>query len=102
MSDRANEEEYFHKRNEEAKARLRADLQAKGVAEDAATRQAMHANKCGKCGGNLKETPFRGIDIDVCQSCGAVLLDPGELQKIAQEDQGSFVGSFLGAFGLRK
>lgn len=102
MSERKNEDEYFHRRDAEAIAKLRADLQAQGVAEDAANLRAAHAGHCGKCGGNLEERPFKGIDIDVCLSCGAVLLDPGELQKIATDDHAGFVSNFLGAFGLRK
>lgn len=102
MSERKNEDEFFHRRDAEAIAKLRAELQAKGMETEAANLRAAHAGRCGKCGGNFEEKPFRGIDIDVCRSCGAVLLDPGELQKIAAEDHASFVSNFLGAFGLRK
>lgn len=102
MSDRHDEDEYFHKRDQEAIARIRAQLQAKGMADDAVARRAAHANKCGRCGGDFRGQPFHGLEIDVCTSCGAVLLDPGELQKLAPDDHGSFVGNFLGAFGLKR
>ncbi len=102
MSERKNEDEYFHRRDAEAIAKLRAELQAQGMAEGAASLRAAHAGHCGRCGGDLVVKPFRGIEIDECASCGAVLLDPGELQQIAPNDQASFVSNFLGAFGLRK
>ncbi len=29
---------------------------------------------------------FKGVEIDVCGDCGAVLLDPGELEQLAGEE----------------
>jgi hypothetical protein len=101
VSERKLEEEYFHKLDEEAKAKLRVELEAKSAEEARAARKALHAGKCGKCGGTMHGKAFRGIEIDVCEDCGAVLLDPGELEKVADHDRGSFVGHFLGAFGVK-
>lgn len=47
----------------------------------------------------MDTTIFKGVEIERCPSCGAVLLDPGELEELAGEDQSGF---FAGPFGPRK
>ena len=61
----------------------------------AAERKALHHLKCGKCGGDMHPKLFKGVEIDICETCGAVLLDPGELEELAGED-GSGVLSSIG------
>ena len=39
---------------------------------------------------------FKGVEIEICPNCGAVLLDPGELEQLAGKDESSF---FAGLFG---
>jgi Zn-finger nucleic acid-binding protein len=43
--------------------------------------------------------PFRGIDIESCNDCGAVLLDAGELNALAGEDRSGVLASFFSMFG---
>ncbi|MBX2799373.1 MAG: zf-TFIIB domain-containing protein [Myxococcales bacterium] len=96
MSD---EEDYFRKLDQEAKARLKSMLDAE---QDAAAREArkdLHFHKCGKCGSDMTTQAFRGIEIEVCSNCGAVLLDPGELQQLAGKDTTDVITSFFGMFG---
>ena len=40
-----------------------------------------------KGGGDMKPRDFKGVEIDVCGDCGAVLLDPGELEQLAGSDR---------------
>lgn len=97
-----DEEEYFHKLDQEAKTKLRARLDAEHAAEDRIARRALHFLKCGKCGGDMLTQPFRGIEIEVCQDCQAVLLDPGELATLAGEDSTGTFSSFFSMFGGRR
>lgn len=101
MSERNVEEEYFHKLDAERRAALRARLDAEHAALEQAERQKLHHNHCGKCGGELERRDFRGVEIDVCTSCGAVLLDPGELEQLAGEDHTGIFGGLLSLFGRR-
>jgi uncharacterized protein len=96
-----DEEEYFHKLDQEAKDKLRARLDAEHAQEDRIARRALHFMKCGKCGGEMLTQVFRGIEIEVCQSCQAVLLDPGELQSLAGTDSTNMFASFFSMFGGR-
>ncbi len=92
------EEEYFVKRDREKKAALRADLEAKAAAASRAEAALVHHMKCGKCGGDLGSRLFKGVQIDICGDCGAVLLDPGELEELAGEEKDSTVLQVLTDF----
>ncbi len=51
-----------------------------------------HRNHCFRCGTpSLAEVDYRGIKIDLCinEQCGAVHLDPGEMEKILAGDKGA-------------
>jgi Zn-finger nucleic acid-binding protein len=102
VSERTEEEKYFHKLDEEAKARLRAEQARVNTAATREERRLLHADHCGRCGGLLFAQAFRGLEIHRCADCGAVLLDPGELEQIADHDRGRFFGDFLGAFGRNR
>lgn len=95
----ADEEEFFHKQDQEAKARLKAKLDAQQAEADRAERKKLHHHKCGKCGADMQTHAFRGIEIEECPACGAVLLDPGELQQLAGEDNTGVLSSFFSMFG---
>ena len=91
-----SEEEYFHRQQAEQLAKLR-ELAALENAETAlAEVKKLHFHKCGKCGADMDTVLFKGVEIERCAQCGAVLLDRGELEQLAGEDQSGF---FSGLFG---
>lgn len=98
MSD---EDEYFRKLDQEAKARLQRKLMLEQADQARQERAALHKNKCGKCGGEMHTHTFRGLDIEVCTDCAAVLLDPGELEQLAGTDQVGTFRSFFSMFGQK-
>ena len=52
--------------------------------------------KCGKCGYDLQTIRWRNVDIDKCFRCGVILLDDGELEKLAGPRRTrQFVSSFM-------
>lgn len=83
----SEENRYFEKLEAEKRARLARELRAQREAEALATRKAAHWNKCGKCGADMDTRVFRGVEIEVCADCGAVLLDQGELEALAGQDK---------------
>ncbi len=100
MSERKQEEEYFAKLDREKNEALRLKLEAEQRDASAAERKQLHHHKCGKCGEDMVTSPFRGVEIEVCPSCGAVLLDSGELEQLAGHDQSGLLNglfSFIGA-----
>ncbi|HHO50449.1 MAG TPA: hypothetical protein ENK18_06130 [Deltaproteobacteria bacterium] len=99
MSD---EEEYFRRLDQEAKAKLKAKLDREHAETSRAVRIELHHHKCGKCGADMTTQAFRGIEIEVCNECGAVLLDPGELETLAGRDGTEIFSSFFSMFRAGK
>ena len=94
------EEEYFIRVEAEKKARLSALLADEDAQVEARKLRELHHHHCGKCGQGMLTTHFKGVEIEVCPSCGAVLLDPGELQELAGEDRGRIFQGLADLFGV--
>lgn len=77
----ALENEYFHRKEQELIAKMKAKIEAEGSVD--------LEIKCPKCEGTLIETDFEKIKIDVCSKCSGVWLDAGELTMIADKDEQS-------------
>ena len=99
MSERKSEDEYFKRIEQEQKDKLRAKLDADQAVADKQTLKELHWNKCGKCGSDMDTKVFRGVEVEVCPDCGAVLLDPGELETLAGQDNAATFTSFFSMFG---
>ena len=77
------EEEYFHRKNQEAIAKLREKMRVAAQAKEA----GVSSMKCPRCdGGTLKEILIEEVPIDTCDKCAGVWLDSGELEKLTQTD----------------
>lgn len=87
---KAQEEEYFVKKEREQLAKLRAKQEAE--AKVAAKEESYM--KCPKCGESLKARSFQKIEIDQCSGCGGIWLDAGELEQVAEKDSGGWLGKF--------
>lgn len=84
MDDRRRglEEEYFHRKNQEAIEKLRAKMRIAAQAKQAGT----SSMKCPRCDGTLKEIFIETVPIDTCDKCAGVWLDSGELENLTQTD----------------
>ena len=100
MSDK-QEEEYFARLETEKKAKLAAQLGVESATEERDQLRTLHHHKCGKCGQDMETKPHRGVEIEVCPDCGAVLLDRGELETLAGEDHSGLLGGILSMFDKR-
>ncbi|HKY08928.1 MAG TPA: zf-TFIIB domain-containing protein [Candidatus Binatia bacterium] len=87
---KAQEDEYFVKKERELLAKMRAKQEAESK-ETAAKTSSM---KCPKCGAPLKERSFQKIAIDQCTGCNGIWLDAGELEQVAEKEEGSWLGKF--------
>ena len=92
MDDRRRglEEEYFHRKNQEAIEKLRAKMK---VAEDAKA-AGTSSMQCPRCDGNLKESKFEEVLIDTCEKCGGVWLDSGELEQLTRKETGGWFSRY--------
>ena len=76
------EEEYFHRKNQEAIAKLREKMRVAAQAKEAGA----SSMKCPRCDGTLKEIFIEEVPIDTCDKCAGVWLDSGEMEKLTQTD----------------
>ncbi|HXK27171.1 MAG TPA: zf-TFIIB domain-containing protein [Candidatus Binatia bacterium] len=87
---KAQEEEYFVKKERELLAKMKAKHEAE--AKEAA-KKASHM-RCPKCGESLKERSFQKILIDQCPGCNGIWLDAGEMEEVVEKEGGSWLGKF--------
>src|SRR5262245_13758998 len=76
------EEDYFHRKNQEAIEKLRAKMK---VAEEAKA-AGISTMKCPRCDGTLNESKVEEVSIDTCDKCGGVWLDSGELEQLTRRE----------------
>jgi uncharacterized protein len=94
-----NEDEFFAREEAEKLHRLHVEKMKERTQEQMDAEKKAHWMKCGKCGYDLQTIRWRNVDVDKCFRCGCILLDDGELEKLAgEENSGQFVSSFLGLF----
>jgi hypothetical protein len=89
---RGLEEEYFHRKNQEAIEKLRAKIKIAEAAKAAGT----SSMRCPRCDDTLTESSFKDGVIDTCEKCGGVWLDSGELEKLTKKEGGGWLSELLG------
>jgi ribosomal protein L37AE/L43A len=87
---KAQEDEYFVKKERELLAKLKAKQEAESKA---AAKNAAHMT-CPKCGEPLKARSFQKIEIDQCTGCNGIWLDAGEMEQVAGKENDSWLGRF--------
>ncbi len=103
MSDKHDlEDDYFKRIDREKKEALKKQLDAEKAVNAKLERAQLHHDHCGKCGGTMRPKMFKGVEIDICGDCGSVLLDPGELELLAGDDQPGMLGSLTELLGFAK
>ena len=85
----ALEEDYFRKKNQELIEKMKDRLTDEGSIQET-------SYDCPKCDGKLHTGNFENIQIDICDKCGGVWLDAGELQQIAGKKETSWLGRLFG------
>ncbi len=92
------EEEYF-KREELRKMRERTETTAREMAQqDKETLKELHWMHCPKCGLDLTEVEFMGVQIDTCFHCGGMYLDKGEIDKILAHEEPGMLRKMVSSF----
>jgi hypothetical protein len=78
------EEEYFARLELERKKKIE-EAKLKRIAEEEKRKlKELHYMHCPKCGMELSEIDYKGINVDKCFSCGGVWLDAGEIDVLAK------------------
>lgn len=84
------EEEYFHRKNQEAIEKLRAKMKVAAEAKAA----GISSMKCPRCDGSLLESKVEEVTIDQCDKCGGIWLDSGELEQLTRKDSSGWFSRF--------
>jgi uncharacterized protein with PIN domain len=90
---RGLEEEYFHRKNQEAIEKLREKMKVSAEAKAA----GISSMRCPRCNGTLRESKFEDVLIDTCEKCGGVWLDSGELEQLIKRDKGGLFSRLWGS-----
>lgn len=91
--ERAQEDEYFARRDRELIEKARQERR------EEATRRHSGPPLCPRCGTALVERALHGATVDECSRCGGLWLDKGELEHIARREQEGWLGRLLRARG---
>jgi len=92
------EEEYFVREDAEKKRKLAMQVKKETDAAELKRLKELHFMRCPKCGLELREVKYSGIDADVCFSCGGLFLDKGELETIVKHEKSGVMGAILNWF----
>jgi len=78
----SKEDEYFHRKDQEAIAKLREKAEAQRATVEAENKKEEYWMRCPKCGSALVEERVGEVVVDRCpaKACGGVYFDGGELE----------------------
>ena len=97
-----SEEEYFAREEAAKRQREATELSRRMAAEEREKLRILHFMKCPKCGFDLHETSYRGVNIDKCYQCGGIWLDDKELEQIAGHQDGNVFSGIVRLFRADK
>lgn len=89
-----NEQDWIHREEMERLRKIREREAAETAEAEKARLKELHWMRCPKCGMEMSEIDYRGVQVDACFSCGGMFFDQGEVEKMADED-----GKDSGFFG---
>ncbi len=92
------EDEYFVREDAEKKRKLALNVKKETEAAELKRLKELHFMRCPKCGLELHEVKYSGIDVDVCFACGGVFLDKGELETLVKHEKSGVMGAILNWF----
>jgi len=79
----SQEDEYFHRQDQERIAKLRQKAEAQKAKLESDHKNKDHWMRCPKCGSALREETYgEAVLVDRCtfEDCGGIFLDKGELE----------------------
>lgn len=92
-----NEEEYFHRRDFEARRARARERERRRDAEEADELRARHEGRCPRCGVPLERLRVREIRADQCPVCHGVWLDEEHFEALTHRRTGPLADLFRDA-----
>jgi acetyl-CoA carboxylase beta subunit len=81
------EDEYFLRIEQEMKKHIEERKKKEASTEERENLKKLHFMKCPKCGMDLMEIDFKGMNIDKCSACRGMWLDAGEFDALVKIDK---------------
>jgi hypothetical protein len=94
----SSEEEYFVREDAEKKRKLALQAKKDKAASELKQLKDLHFMHCPKCGMQMHEIKYRGVDVDVCFSCNGIFLDQGELEHLEKPESKGVMTAILNWF----
>ena len=88
---------YFEKLDFQKKRRIAESKRQKLAKEELERLKTLHWRRCGNCGLELEEIPFKTETVFKCFHCGSVLLLEGTLEHLCGGER-HIIESFLDLF----
>jgi hypothetical protein len=82
----STEEEFFVREDAEKRRKLALAVKREAAVAELNRLREMHHMRCPKCGAELQATSFRGVEVDLCGSCGGFFLDAGEIDRVERPE----------------
>jgi hypothetical protein len=101
MKTNLAEEEFFAREDAEKKRKLALQVRLSTQVAERERLRALHHMRCPKCGLELQEVAYRGVQADVCFACGGVFLDQGEIDVVAGPEERGIMAGLLGLLRQR-
>jgi uncharacterized protein len=92
------EDEYFVREDAEKKRKIALQVKKETEAAELKRLKELHFMRCPKCGLELREVKYAGIDVDVCFACGGLFLDKGEMETLVKAEKSGVMGAILNWF----
>ena len=97
-----SEEEYFVREDAEKKRKLALQAKREKQAAELKRLKDLHFMHCPKCGMQMQEIKYRGVDVDVCFACKGIFLDAGEIEHLEKPESRCVMSSILNWFKPEK
>ena len=84
MKPSEREAEYIARMEYERLKKIEEEKHKRLKAEEKNKLKELHYMRCPKCGMEMIEINYKGIEIDKCSECEGIWLDAGELEAVAK------------------
>jgi hypothetical protein len=92
------EDEYFVREDAEKKRKIALTVKKETASAELQRLKELHFMRCPKCGLQLQEVKYSGVDVDVCFACNGIFLDKGELETITRHEKDGVMVAILNWF----
>lgn len=83
------EDEYIAIKEYERLKKIEEEKHGNLAAEEKIKLKELHHMRCPKCGMELIEISYKGIEVDKCSECEGVWFDAGELEAVSKLETSS-------------